>query len=74
MLLSHSHIVGLKTDIRVPFDTAEGSLYDPVWNSPQMSDGLGIVALDEEYIKAKNLPKSMRYPWDAISPRIAYWS
>ncbi|KAE9376454.1 hypothetical protein N431DRAFT_400640 [Stipitochalara longipes BDJ] len=56
--------VELKTDILVPFNTGEGSLYDPVWNSPQMSDTIGVVALGPEYIKAKNLPRSMRFPWD----------
>ncbi|MCJ1382735.1 hypothetical protein MMC17_005848 [Xylographa soralifera] len=56
--------VGLRTDILTPFDEAEGSLYDLVWNSPQMSDSLGIVALPESFIQAKSLPLSMRFPWD----------
>jgi hypothetical protein len=48
----------------IPYDEGEESLYDPVWNSPQMSDELGVVALGPEYIKAMNLPRAMRYPWD----------
>jgi hypothetical protein len=61
---SYCHIVKVKTDIMVPYDEGEESLYDPVWNSPQMSDELGVVALGPEYIKAMNLPSAMRYPWD----------
>jgi hypothetical protein len=56
--------VELRTDIMRPIHELEESLYDPVWNSPQMSNSLGIVALDQEYIKEKNLPSAMRYPWD----------
>jgi hypothetical protein len=57
-------IVELRTDILKPIQELEESLYDPVWNSPQMSNELGIVALDQDFIKEKNLPQAMRYPWD----------
>ncbi|TVY44873.1 Phenylalanine aminomutase (L-beta-phenylalanine forming), partial [Lachnellula subtilissima] len=56
--------VELRTDILKPILELEESLYDPVWNSPQMSNELGIVALDQDFIKEKNLPQAMRYPWD----------
>ncbi|TVY92789.1 Phenylalanine aminomutase (L-beta-phenylalanine forming) [Lachnellula willkommii] len=59
-----TEFVELRTDILIPIGELEESLYDPVWNSPQMSDELGVVALSEDFIKHKNLPHAMRYPWD----------
>lgn len=64
MFLPDNDIVELRTDILKPIRELEESLYDPVWNSPRMSNELGIVALDQDFIKEKNLPQAMRYPWD----------
>ena len=64
MHLSYSQIAGLRQDILMPFDYGDDSLWDPVWNSPQMSDSLGVIAVSQDWIKAKSLPASMRFPWD----------
>ena len=51
-------------DVPVEIGEDEETLYDPFWNSPQIDDNLGVVALTPEFIKEKNLPETQVYPWD----------
>lgn len=63
-------IAGLARKTVVPFsvDTIYSSsnrtIEDEAWNSPSLLPDTGLVALSDEWIRSKELPKAQRFPWD----------
>lgn len=61
---------GLVRDMAVPFtvDTiytsSNRTIEDEAWNSPSLLPDTGLVALSDDWVHSKNLPKAQRFPWD----------
>lgn len=56
--------VALRIDVPHEIGKDGDSLYAPFWNSPQIDDNMGVVALSPEFVKEKNLSETQIFPWD----------
>ena len=57
--------VGLQKNIPTPIPHDDRSIEDPMWDSPEIDYFKGFVALSDDFVEEKGLPRSMRYPWDS---------
>lgn len=61
-------LAGLQWDVPIPwshegpFASHNRSILDAAWET--IDEDLGLVALDDEFVKEKGLPIAQRYPWD----------
>jgi hypothetical protein len=57
--------VGLERNIPMQIPHDDRTIDDPMWDAPEYDWYAGWVALDDDFVKAKGVPTSMRWPWDS---------
>ena len=63
-------IAGLSRDVSIPFtiddiyDSKNRSIADEAWGSPLLMPETGLVAISDDWVTSKGLPKAQRFPWD----------
>lgn len=57
-------------DVSIPFtvdnvyDSKNRSIADEAWDSPLLVPETGLVAMSDDWVTSKNLPRAQRFPWD----------
>ena len=61
---------GLFKDVSIPFtvdnvyDSKNRSIADEAWDSPLLIPETGLVAMSDDWVTSKGLPRAQRFPWD----------
>ena len=57
-------------DVSIPFtvdnvyDSKNRSIADEAWNSPLLVPETGLVAMSDDWVTSKSLPRAQHFPWD----------
>ena len=46
------------------YDSNNQSIADEVWESPLLIPETGLVAMSDDWVTSKGLPRAQRFPWD----------